>query len=771
MIMKKSLAFITIAILAIVSIKAQTSNWKVYTAYHNANSCVAVGSSVFTVCDGSLFSYNTSDTELLAYSKATGLSDQGIEYMAYSKSQGKILLIYSNQNIDIIEGESNVYNLPQYKNSSVSDKTINDVNIVGKYAYLATNTGIVVVDMERMEFANTYTLGVKVNSCTASSGYIYAATSQGIYRGKLTDNLLDASAWSKKSDDLFTRIIYFDSKIYGISNTLGFCILESESLSPTIINQEVYKYIDTDGTRMFVGSNSKIHVYTLGSSAPSVVGVDSYIENICYQNNLYYACCGSKGLQAYKMANNALTAEGSPIVPNSPIRNYGAYLSMTDYDRLLIAGGSHNYTGINYEGTLMQLEKGTWTNFDESGIETATNVPFLNATSIVEDKGNTAHHFASTAGTGLYEFNNFKYSAHYDCDNSPLKTILPNSASKKQYVRINGLTYDSDGNLWMLNNEVDTVLCIKTKSNGWKKIYINELDGNPTMDKILLDSRGWAWINSRRTASSKFNAGILCLDFGGTIDDTSDDRTSFRTTFINQDNTSYTFNLVNDMTEDKSGQIWVATDKGPFVIATPSNFFNTNFTFTQIKIPRNDGTNYADYLLNGTQITAIAIDGANRKWLTTDVSGVYLVSADGQETIHHFTAENSPLLSNSVYSIAVSHSTGEVFFGTSKGLCSFISDAIDAESELNEDNIKVYPNPVRPEYNGNIHISGLTDECDVKITSTSGQLVASGVSSGGIFTWNGCDKSGKKVASGVYYVLASTSDGSEGATARIVIIR
>ena len=769
--MKKSLAFITLILLSLASLTAQTSKWRVYTAYHNANSCVAVGNSVFTLCDGSLFSYNTSDTELLIYSKATGLSDQDIEYMAYSKSQDKLLLVYSNQNIDIIEGESNVYNLPQYKNSTVSDKTINDVNIVGKYAYLATNTGIVVVDIERMEFTNTYTLGIKVNSCTASSGYIYAATSQGIYSGKLTDNLLDASSWSRKSEGVFTRILYFDSRIYGISSALGFCVLDNETLSPSVINQGSYKYIDTDGTRMFVGSDSKIHVYTLGSSTSSVIEAGSDIERICYQNNLYYACCGSKGLQAYKLSNNALTAEGYPIVPNSPIRNYGAYMSMTYYDRLLVAGGSHNYAGISYVGTLMQMEKGTWTNFEESGIESATGVPFMNATSIVEDKGNTTHHFASTAATGIYEFNNFKYSAHYDCDNSPLKSILPKDAAKNQYVRINGLTYDDNGNLWMLNNEVDTVVCIKTPSNGWKKIYIKELDGNPTMDKILLDSRGLAWINSRRTASSKFNAGILCLDFGGTIDNASDDLTSFRTTFINQDNVSYTFNLVNDMAEDKSGQIWVATDKGPFVIATPSNFFNTSFTFTQVKIPRNDGTNYADYLLNGTNITAIAIDGANRKWLATDVSGVYLVSADGQESIHHFTAENSPLLSNSVYSIAVSHSSGEVVFGTSKGICSFISDAIDAETELKDDNIKIYPNPVRPEYSGNIHISGLTEECDVKITSTSGQLVASGTSSGGMFTWDGCNKSGKKVSSGVYYVLASTSDGGEGATARIVIIR
>ena len=197
----------------------------------------------------------------------------------------------------------------------------------------------------------------------------------------------------------------------------------------------------------------------------------------------------------------------------------------------------------------------------------------------------------------------------------------------------------------------------------------------------------------------------------------------------------------------------------------------TDNTVTQVKVPRNDGTDYADYLLSDVVTNCIAIDGAGRKWFGTKGAGVYLISADNMTQIYHFTEENSPLLSDVIESIAIDNTTGEVFFGTENGLISYISDATTAVSEMKKDNIYAYPNPVTPDYTGLITIVGLSLNADVKILSSSGKLIAEGRSNGGTFTWDGCDRHGDRVASGVYMVVTATEDGKKGTVCKIAIIK
>jgi len=197
---------------------------------------------------------------------------------------------------------------------------------------------------------------------------------------------------------------------------------------------------------------------------------------------------------------------------------------------------------------------------------------------------------------------------------------------------------------------------------------------------------------------------------------------------------------------------------------------NNGKIFTQIKVPRNDGTNYADYLLAGLDIRCIAVDEGNRKWFGTLNNGVYLISADNMQQLQHFTTENSPLISNTVSSIAINPETGEVFFGSERGLCSYVSDATQTNTEMTKDNVWAYPNPVTPEYNGLITVTGLTLNADVKILSANGALVAEGRSNGGTFTWDGNDQKGRRVASGVYMVVTATSDGNKGTVCKIAII-
>ena len=196
--------------------------------------------------------------------------------------------------------------------------------------------------------------------------------------------------------------------------------------------------------------------------------------------------------------------------------------------------------------------------------------------------------------------------------------------------------------------------------------------------------------------------------------------------------------------EDRYGNIWIGTTSGPLYI-TVSEIKNESKIFTQHKVPRNDGTNYADYLLANSNIRSIAIDGANQKWMGTD-NGVYLISDDCNTQIYHFNTENSPLISNIIHSIAINNNTGKVYFATDKGLCSFNNGIISPNAEMTKDNIYAYPNPVKPNYTGKINIVGLSFNADIKIVSTNGTLINEGKSAGGSYIWDGCDLNGKKVA-------------------------
>lgn len=471
-----------------------------------------------------------------------------------------------------------------------------------------------------------------------------------------------------------------------------------------------------------------------------------------------------------KEAAAALLEQVKEIVPNSPVRNYAYKLNMVG-NRLLVAGGNFYYPEVEYAGTAMKYEDGKWTAFDEEApIALVGEQAYHNVTDIVQDPQDSEHHWLGTKKSGIYEFRDEQLVNHYTYDNSPLTSILPNNANAGWYVRVTGLNYDRDGNLWMCNNECDTIVRILKKDGTWKAYYYDEIAGYQTFDNIMFDRRGWAWIQQRRT-TQKFFAGLLVVNTNGTIDSQLDDQHYFLTSFYNQDGTRYTPNLYYCATEDADGYVWIGTSDGVFVSYDPSAVFGNNFYFSQVKVPRNDGSNLADYLLSGVGVKCITIDGGNRKWIGTVNNGVYLISADGLETIAHFTTENSPLISDEINNIAINGETGEVFIATTAGLCSFQGDATDPANSMKSDNLKVFPNPVRPEYQGNVHITGLMYNSNVKIVSAAGKLVTEGTSVGGEYSWNCCYKTGKRVASGIYYALCTDEEGNSGACAKILIIK
>ena len=448
------------------------------------------------------------------------------------------------------------------------------------------------------------------------------------------------------------------------------------------------------------------------------------------------------------------------LKPGGPKYNYFGFLKYIN-DQLYTSNGDYSQSS-----PIQILSNNEWTIYQDEGISDKTGVSFQGSFCFDVDPSNKDHIFAGSRN-GLYEYLNGQFVKFYNSENSPIEAF---DSKNKDYELISGVKYDQQGNLWILNSQAPTASLIKFSNGEFTKYTKSELmklnDGgftnksNGELSKMMIDSQGLMWfVNNNWILPSLYQYHIG----NNTIK-------AYEKNIINQDGTTTLLsNGVRCVTEDLSYNIWIGTDQGPFMLER-SEINQDGSTFTQVKVPRNDGTNYADYLLSGIDITAIAIDGGGRKWFGTNGNGVYLISADNMTQIQHFTTDNSKLLSNTIQAICINPTSGEVFFGTENGLCSYISDATVSNTEMTSDNVWAYPNPVEPGYTGPITITGLSLNADVKILSTNGAIVHEGRSNGGTYVWDGCDKKGRRVASGVYMVATATSKGEKGTVCKIAIV-
>lgn len=769
--MIKKLSSLLLLILIVLSSKAAVGDWTIYPSYHNATYCEVAGNKLYVLASGALFSYNMEDNETLLYDNINTLSDIDISHIAYSKAIKALVIVYKNANIDILYDDESIYNISDFKNKTLPSKTINNIDIQGSTAYISTSFGVVVLDLENLEFSNTYSTGYNTYCTYLFNDRLYTGTSEGVFRGSTKDNLLDKNNWEKVNYYPTQAFCKLGGELYCLIRDLGIYRLNDENNRLTLIvknSGEKYYTIYNSGTEIVAPSKDKVTIIksiTEFTTYKTETG-SSFIKK---NGNTFWSCNSYSGVVECKIDNDRLSAIKEPLQPNSPVRNYCEFMKFTKDGKLLVTGGTLNYfDNIFHEGTIMEYDHSTlkWFNFPEETIKETTGLKYVNICSIDEDPTEPGHYFASSFGYGIYEFRNKEFVKHYNHLNSPLESVLKTGAYIERYVRIPTVEFDNEGNLWCINTGVKNTVKIFKKDGSWLSLNYKELENLPTVAKPLLDSRGWLWITSLQG-----EPGLFCAKTNKTPFDTADDEKKiWLNKFTNQDGISYDIYQLYAFIEDNNGHLWVGTNTGLFIIDNPENFFK-NGIFKQIKVPRNDGTGLADYLMNGVYIKSIAIDGANRKWIGTNDNGIYLLSADGLEEIHHFTTENSPLPSNNIESIAIDHTTGEVFIGTNKGMASYTSDATAPEQSLNENNIHAYPNPVRADYSGNILITGLTADCNVKIVDTAGFLINEGISLGGQYSWNGRNSRGEKVSSGVYYVLTYDSNGNEGVATKILITR
>ena len=602
------------------------------------------------------------------------------------------------------------------------------------------------------------------NICAASGNQLFVLASNSLYQYNqndqsistfdkvtgLNDTYITHIAWNAKAQKLIavyqnSNIDLIDTKgnVTNISALYTKIMTESKEVKSIVID-DIYAWLECGFGYLKVNMQKAEITDTYFPNNPNYPKeLPSYDEY--------------KDLEKYRPIVETL----DPIGPK-----YNHFYESVFLNGKLYTTGGYFLSGMNdynYPGTVQVLDGNDWMIYEDN-LSEKTGYPYLDMNCISVDPTDETHLFAG-GRCGLYEFKNGKLLNYYNKDNSPLRPAIDQGKELgNDYVIINGIQFDKTGNLWVLNSQSKGVnLLLFTKDKEWENHHQELLEDSEGVTltglrSMFFDSRGYLWfVNTYWKDES-----VFCYN-------PSNDKLIKYSSFVNQDGFPYSPTYMNSVCEDKEKNIWVGTNIGPFMIKS-DEVGQEDVTFYQIKVPRNDGTNYADYLLNNVNINHIAIDGGNRKWFATNGAGAFLIDADNITQISNFMKENSYLLSNNIYSTAINQKNGEVFFLTDKGLCSYQSDATEPSEEMTEDNVYAYPNPVTPDYTGLITITGLTYDADVKITSSNGALIAQGRSNGGTFTWDGNDRQGRRVASGIYFVITATSEGNSGTVCKIAVI-
>ena len=579
--------------------------------------------------------------------------------------------------------------------------------------------------------------------------YQYNKEDQSIYTYDKTNGLSDTYIthirWNKQAKRLIA--VYQNSNI-DLIETDGNVINISDLYNKSIIGDKTVNSICIDGVYAYLICGFgivKVDMKLAVIKDTYTPGHPDYPTSLPDEDNNDY----DKYIELVKTLN-----------PGGPKYNLFDYLNYKN-GMLYTCAGKHLDYILSQRPGIIQIWNGKDWSLCQEQLDDITGYQYRDVTCVDVDPKDNNRIFASSSHSGLYEFYNGQLKNYYNADNSILYPV----AGDKNMLLTDGVIFDKEGNLWVISGWSKTMLLKITPDNKWTNYYDKHKilqDNRSNLGNLLkpiIDSRNMLWfVNSYW----EFPA-LVCYDI-------DNDVIKLFSRFKNQDGVNYSVKHVYGVKEDLEGNIWVTTEIGPFVLEA-SEIEKDDYTFTQIKVPRNDGTDYADYLLANIPIFDICIDNANRKWFFTASNGVYLISKDNMEQIHHFTIDNSCLLSNTVYLGTINQDTGEVFFSTDLGLCSFTSDATKPSTEMTEDNVWAYPNPVNPDYTGPITITGLTYNADVKIVSANGLLINEGRSNGGTFTWDGCDKNGERVGSGIYMVVTATSDGKKGTVCKIAIIK
>lgn len=751
--------------------------WRTHLPYSSAVNVECAGDKVYCLSTGGLFEYSIADNSSTILSKINGLSDVIISTIKFIPEENTLVIGYDNGNIDLIQNNS-IYNISDiYRKPIISSKKINNINYINGTTYLSCGFGIVILDINRKEIKDTYFIGnngtyIEVNEICTDNTNLYAATSGGIYKALLNDpNLVNYANWSIISDihnynKKFSHIVYFDNHLITVYDDNGWD-------KDTVYAYENNSWVIYDTTFKIVQNITVSHNKFLVTTMYSVATQSSYksVKDYYYSFDPLF---GSLPMDADYSSNGTIWIADnnlglvwlkssdwtySHIYPNGPNKKTAVSI-VAGKNQVIAALGGHDISWGNIwnRGEIFWYKDQSWSTLNSSQIPELYTTYDISEIAINPNNSNQV--FFGSYGCGVLELNNGNFVTLFDYTNSSLQTVIANSP----FTRIGGMAFDEDENLWITNSgdqNNKNMLSVKKANGQWKNFSVyDEMQQSKDISKIVIDNNKTKWMILPR------GKGLFAFNENGTIDNTNDDNKKYVS--VTDENGDIISNDIYSIAVDKDGIVWVGTNKGVPFFYNPENVFdNSNFYAQQVKIP-NENPGQANYLLEAETITAIAIDGANQKWFGTETGGVFLMSPDGTQELLHFTKDNSPLLSNSIISIAIEPISGEVFFATDNGIISYRSSATEPEDNFHD--VTVFPNPVRPDYNGVVAINGLISNADVKISDIIGNVVYQTKSEGGQATWNGRNFSGERVKTGVYLVFCTNDDGSKKFVTKILFI-
>ncbi len=737
-----------------------TANWVGHFSYNRVEDIARGNGRIYGASENAVFVFSTLDGSIRTISTVNGLSGNTISAIYYSEDFDTLLIGYENGILDVLVGNStNVITVVDILNKpsiSPDKKRINHFIESNGFAYISTGFGISLYDLGQLEFDDTYFIGdggaqLNITATAIQGEFIYASSLDGGLRRAPVGNtnIIDFNNWSTIISGSFQGVLTLNESLFLLNDSQLLQATDGNTFTPFLQFPETITDVEANESFLSIVYPGNALVYTTeGSLEFSFVNIegftDRYRASIIEENTLYIATRGS-GMARVPLQQGSTV---SRILPNGPLENniFGlnsspgvVYSVFGDYDN------NYNAFPLKTQGVSILTNSG-WSSINPGDLFGARNL-----TNITINPSNQSQLYISSFRDGLIEINEGVPVIIYDENNS---TFTPVPATTED-VRINGTAFDRNGNLWIANARgVNTLHRLSTggqfSSVSFEDILPDE-QGILGQDDVVVSLDNKVYIATG-------GAGILGYD-------PATDTTA--RLFGEEGAANLPIDDIRALALDRNGTLWIGTRLGLRVLFAPSNIFTEPQVSTSAIIIEQDGL--AQELLNDQVVTDILVDGSNNKWVATTDSGVFYFSPNGQETLLHFTTSNSPLPSNNVQDVTIDESSGTVYFGTIRGLVAFKgSETAPAE---NLENVIVYPNPVRPSFNGEVRIEGLTANTNVKITDLVGNLVYEENTTGGSINWDTTAFGRHKVASGVYLILITGPDALETAISKLMIIR
>lgn len=751
-----------------------TGEWRLHIPAKRATDVVKTSNKVFTAFGNGISEYDVSSSELSTWDVVSGLSDITVTCLGHSTVNDAVFIGYENGNIDRIL-DNKVTNIPAIKLAEIQgSKQIYKIVEHDGFLYFATGFGIVKIDPVRSEVKDTYypsNGNSSIIDLTFRNDTIFALTEKLMYYGDINNVALpDPAQWTidPRVPSLGTNVykeleqvdgeiyLLFKAEIYGGDSVYRVTQTDLESVISEAFTMEI-RGIDAVNNQLAVNYFGGTFVYDNSYNDQYNISIYPFgnpeINKIVFDDGEYWMADNGYGL----VHINGSIIEN--LVFSGPPS--GEFYGM-DWSRgkLMVTCGAAAGNAPTFKNS------GVYTFEDEEwGWYNQANTPKWQAADIwdylavaIDPTDNNKFAVASWSYVPLTIF---------DGDAGTVDTLTPtNSAIMPTNVGIGtslitALEYDVKGNLWILNGGTNEPLKVFTKDGEWQVFDLGSAAKGQFSQRLVIDNEGNKWVSFR-------DAGLYGYNDNETPTDLGDDQLVRLTNGANSG--ALPSNRVTALAVDLDNEIWIGTDAGFAVLYNAENAFGASsgdYNAQRIKV---EFEGNVEFVLGATGITDIEVDGANRKWMATENSGLVLLSADGLEIIEQFTIDNSPLISNNIIELELDQNTGELFIVTDKGLISYRTDATEGKSRDNEE-VTVFPNPVRPDFTGVITMQGIQFDSDVKVTDASGKLVYKTTSNGGTATWDGKTINGDPVSTGVYFIWTAPNEGKGRKVGKVMVVR